>query len=224
MRQRHRPTFPDVCCRRMTNCSYPFKTRTRMISLYRLQSTCEQHCPFRGHSLRNFMLLVITFSVCVALCASVSLRLSAVWAVFSHSLFSTICCTISAYNYNFTTTPSFNFLPPSDALFLQFCKLVCVWVEKWTESGSEQPPSARSSSINRWDELPEVSFFHCRLFSAFFYSHPKCSQLHFSVLSIMSLIVLAGRNNDGANWHSCKQQTWWSYWLAFFAVLENLHI
>lgn len=82
-------------------------------------------------------------------------------------------CTISAYNYNFTTTPSFNFLAPSDALFLQFCKVVCVWVEKWTESGSEQPPSVRNSSINRWDELPEVSFFHCRLFSAFFTTIPN---------------------------------------------------
>lgn len=104
----------------MTNCSYPFRTRTRMISLYRLQSTCEQHCPFRVRSLRNFMLLVITFGGCVALCASVSLRSSAVWAVFSHSLFSTICCTISAYNYNFSSTPSFNFLAP------QWCTIFAV--------------------------------------------------------------------------------------------------
>lgn len=194
----------------MTNCSYPFRTRTRMISLYRLQSTCEPHCPFRVRSLRNFMLLVITFGGCVALCASVPLRLSAVWAVFSHSLFSTICCTIPAYNYTFTTTPSFNFLGPP-----QWCASFAVSQTGLCLGGEMAPVWRRAAAFSAQPfdkQMGWVTWRLCFFCLFFFYSHPKCGRLHFSVLSIMSLIVLAGRNNDGANRRSCKQQTWWSYW------------
>lgn len=131
MRRRKRPSFPGACCKRMTNCSYPSRTRTGMISLYRLQSTCEQHCPFRC-SLRNFMLSVLTFGGCARLFHPDYQLCGPSFLIHCFPPY------VAPFHRIITTSlqpPLLIFLPPSDALFLQFCKLVCVWVEKWTESG-----------------------------------------------------------------------------------------
>lgn len=93
-----------------------------------------------------------------------------------------------------------------------------------------------SSLTNRWADLPVVLFFLCSFFLSYSRSQTPPPLFFYSVHSIMfliaSLIVLVGRNNDGAYLHTCKQQTWEGYGYVFFlgenkaflAVSENLHI